>query len=304
MSKKFINQIINSYNLTLSNKGPVDLGREIAHSAIHRLGLELAGKKEFGKHKNIIGWGTKEQNYFESIGFEKAKELIGKAIVSNVPFVILSVGIKGKILDAIIEIGDKTKTPILKTNMHLSLITSTVGFDIAVYLAKEEHIHSSLVIVNGVGVMIQGKSGVGKSEAVLELIQQGHIFVSDDTVIIKRIGDTFFGYPTKLTKDILEVRGVGLIDIRSIYGIKSVRDDSQVDLIVELKEYEGNEGNFERLGNETQTEKILGGYIPKVTIPVMKGRSVSSLVKVAVNSYLARSHGDDPMQKITNRRDK
>ena len=303
MKNTILKQIIKNYNLTLSNIGEVELDRKISHAAIHRLGLELAGKKAFGQHNNIIGWGTKEQNYFNSIGLVEAKKLINKSILPNVPFVLLSVGIKGKVLEAIIEAGDKTKTPILTTDMHLSLITSTVGFDIAIYLAQEKEMHSSLVIVNGVGVMLKGKSGVGKSEAVLELIQKGHIFVSDDTVVIKRIGDKFFGYPTEITKDILEVRGVGLIDIRAIYGIKTVRNDSKIDLIVELKEYKGNEGKFERLGKKIKKEKILGGFIPKITIPVMQGRSISSLIMVAVNAYLAKEHGDDPIQKMRNRRE-
>jgi len=186
--------------------------------------------------------------------------------------------------------------------MHLSLITSTIGLQIATHIAKVEERHGSLVIVNGVGVMVVGKSGVGKSEAVVELIQLGHTFVSDDTVRIKRIGQTFIGYPAILTKDLLEVRGFGLINVKTIYGIKSVREKSNINLIIELVDTKGKEGTFDRLGISEIKEEILGGFIPKIQLPIKEGRSTSSLIEIAVNSHLAREMGDDPISTIAQRR--
>lgn len=166
--------------------------------------------------------------------------------------------------------------------------------------AKVEAVHASLAIINGVGVMIKGPSGIGKSEALIELLQKGHTFVSDDTVELYRIGDTFYGRPAALTEGLLEARGIGLVNIPFIYGAKAVKEKTSVELVVELQPAEV-QNELDRLGNKDLRFEVLQGNIPLIQIPAVSGRSMASLIEAAVNVYLARKAGMDPLAMIAER---
>ena len=294
-------EIIEKFKLNVVNQETADLDKEINSPAIHRAGLDLVGAAKISScHNNIIGWGTKENNYLKSLSAKEREVTIKRVVTSNTPLIVLSLGVEDAIANEISKIADEFKVAVCKTKIHLAAVSSTIGWYVVKYLAESLSIHGSLVSVNGIGVMIIGKSGIGKSEAVIELIQKGSKFICDDTVILKRIGNEFLGEPAELTKNFLEARGIGFIDIPKIYGLQAMLDSSKVDLVIELVPSE-QLNKVDRLGDANLKYEALGSSLPLVQIPVQNGRSLSALIEAAVNVYIARVHGHDPMQIIAER---
>lgn len=300
---KFINvlSLCEDNLLDIVNKEKIKKWREIKRPSINRLGLEILGyfNHQDEINKNIVGFGTKESVLMDSIKKEDIKKNIKKIFEHKPPLVICSNGVSKKNKELILKFANQFDTPVVFSETKLSFITTTVGIYIAEHFAPQDFVHGSLVIINGIGVMIIGQSGVGKSEAVVELIQRGHMFVSDDSVLIKRIGNHFVGISPDITKNILEARGLGLIDIETIYGRKSVKDKTNIDLVVELIKDENF--NFDRLGNENHFYNILDGKISKIQIPVRAGRNTSSLIEVAASLHILKKDGVDAFKEIQER---
>ncbi len=288
--------------LEVVNQDSIKIWSNIQRPAINRAGLELKGYfyKKNSISKNIIGWGTSESNWMSSISVKEREESLNTLILEKPPLIICSSGVNEENRKVIIEIAIKHEVPVVLSNIPLSSLTTTIGVYLAEKFAQTEFVHGSLIIINGVGVMIIGASGIGKSEVILELIQKEHIFVSDDAIFIKRIGNNFVGYSPEITKDILEARGLGLLDIRTIYGDRSIRTKTNIDLVVELKNSE-EIMEFDRIGNKNLLYSILGGKISKINIPVKVGRSASSLVVAAANLFISKQSGIDALKIIEER---
>ncbi|NQZ29477.1 MAG: HPr(Ser) kinase/phosphatase [Mycoplasmatales bacterium] len=295
-------EIVQKCQFEIANKDKITEWTKITSPGIYRAGLELCGFiLNKGIRKNVIVWGTKEQEWFDLVGEETTLSSIEKLFSNKPPVIFLSIGIKEKTAKLIIDIASKHNVPIIVTDLHVTDIIAIIREHLAAHFSKTESVHASLVIINGVGVMIIGKSGIGKSEAVIELIQQGHIFVSDDTVNITRVGKDFIGTPAKITKDLLEARGIGLLDIRKIFGVRSVRDAAKIELVVELIDSENQNKEFDRLGNGNLSYETLGGSIPKTEIPVKSGKSIRALITAATNLHVAKKDGFDSFAMIQER---
>ncbi|WP_022935370.1 HPr(Ser) kinase/phosphatase [Mesomycoplasma moatsii] len=286
--------------LEIINKNNIKNWRSIKRPSINRVGLEIIGHFEIDDlNKNIIGFGTRESNLMDSVDVDQLENNLKRIFKQKPPLVICSNGVNQKNKDLIFKWANEFETPVVFVDTKLSFITTTVGIYIAEHFAPEDFVHGSLVIINGIGVLIVGPSGIGKSEAVIELIQRGHMFVSDDSVIIKRIGNHFIGQSPKITKNILEARGLGLIDIKTIYGEKSIKDKTNIDLVIELKK--DDQYNFDRLGNENYFYNILDGKIKKILIPVRLGRNTASLIEVATSLFISKNEGVDTFKEIQER---
>ena len=295
-------KLLKRFKLNVLNMESANIKKSIRGSAMHRYGLELSGNIEVGKTlTNIIGWGTKESTWFSSISKDDVKDAIARVINVHTPLILLSTGFSDENTELIIQSVAKYNTPVVKMKQRLSNAHVTIGWYVAQKLSKGSTVHASLVVVNGVGVMVIGKSGIGKSEAVLELIQKGHSFISDDSVILKRIGNEFTGEPAKLTKGFLESRGIGIINVASIYGLQSVGNYSKIDLVVQLLPA-SELNNVDRLGDMGLKYKAMGGEISMIQIPVENGRTISSLIEPATNVFMAKRNGDDPLKVISERR--
>lgn len=301
-TKNFINvlNLCEDNLLEIINKNNIKNWRNIKRPSINRVGLEIIGHFEIDDlNKNIIGFGTRESNLMDSVDVDQLENNLKRIFKQKPPLVICSNGVNQKNKDLIFKWANEFETPVVFVDTKLSFITTTVGIYIAEHFAPEDFVHGSLVIINGIGVLIVGPSGIGKSEAVIELIQRGHMFVSDDSVIIKRIGNHFIGQSPKITKNILEARGLGLIDIKTIYGEKSIKDKTNIDLVIELKK--DDQYNFDRLGNENYFYDILDGKIKKILIPVRLGRNTASLIEVATSLFISKNEGVDTFKEIQER---
>ena len=289
--------------LEIVNASAIQQWKPILRPAMNRANFELLGhfySENF--NLNIIGWGTTESNYMDRIAESQLVSILDRIFQARPPLVICSRGVNARNRQIILTQATNNRVPLVFIDTQLSFLMTTMGIYIAQYFAPEQFVHGSLVIINGLGVLITGNSGIGKSEAVLELIQRGHQFVCDDAVNIKRIGNEFIGYSPEITKDILEARGLGLIDIKAIYGDRAVRDRTKISLVVELKQPDSQHSvEFDRLGNENDYYLILGGKINKVSIPVRLGRNLASLIEVATNLFASKQGGTDALGIINQR---
>ncbi|WP_033161382.1 HPr(Ser) kinase/phosphatase [[Mycoplasma] collis] len=297
-----VDEIIKDFNLKQLNNYNFGI---IKRPSIKRLGLLLGcGFSQETISHNLAAWGTDEAVFLDSIESKKRSKILNHIMKLKPPALLLSVGFikkaDTKVIKQIINSANKYEIPLLTSDEHLSSLIINIGTDLSEKLTESVNVHGCVVIVNGIGILIIGKSGIGKSETVLELIQKGHIFVTDDTATISRLGNNFIAKPAEITKDILEVRGIGLIDVRKTYGVAKVLYKTKIDLVLELVNY-NNELNFDRLGNENLTYNILNGSITKKNIPVHHGRNVSDLVVAAVNVFIASRHGIDAIEKIQER---
>lgn len=301
MKKITAREIIQEFDLQLLNKDVADLDREITQPSITRNGLELSGAYESShSEENIIGWGTKERKWFATLTKEQGIKALKSALSAKTPMIIVSNGMLGEPLKWIREVSDEFKIPLVHYQNHLSHIVSTVGPYLAIALSDSENVHGCLVSIYGRGVMLIGPSGIGKSEAILELIQDGHLFISDDTVVVARLGNQFIGRGAPITKGFLEARGIGLIDVPHMFGAQVTLDQTDIELVVELVPGE-KLNELDRIGNSHLSYKILGGKIPLIQIPVNQGKSISALIKAATSSFIARKHGVNPIEEIKKR---
>jgi len=201
------------------------------------------------------------------------------------------------------EAADRLGVPLLRTPMRSSQAIAAIQNYIERELAPTASIHGVLMDVLGVGILLLGKSGMGKSEAALELVMRGHRMVADDLVEVRRSAhDILIGWSAELIKHHMEVRGVGIINIKDMFGVASVRDEKRIEVVMELVRWEESEA-ADRVGLDDQTYQILDVAVPMLRIPVSPGRNVSSLVEVAARNRLLQVRGHHAAREFQERLD-
>ncbi|WP_036452725.1 HPr(Ser) kinase/phosphatase [Mycoplasma buteonis] len=298
-----VEKVIRFFDLNIINAdNPYLTYNDIYEPAIKRVGLELSEKVRADRiNLNVISWGTSESMWFFQIGKKRAIESLEYVFQQKPPLVILSKGFSKPALAWVLEIANTYNIPIALSNSSSSVISTAIGAYLNDYFAEQTQVHGTLVLVGGTGVLITGDSGVGKSEAALELIQRGHLLIADDAVLIKDSGSVFIGTAPKLTQNLLEVRGIGLIDIKFTYGLNSVAKSALIDLVVELVKQE-HQNDLDRLGTQILKYPIFGRYIRKIKVPIKEGGSAASLIEAAVSAYLGWREDHDILKLIADRR--
>ncbi|MDD2260431.1 MAG: HPr(Ser) kinase/phosphatase [Acholeplasmataceae bacterium] len=259
--------------------GETGLDKPVTEVMISRPGIELAGFMEFFDPERVILIGSKEASFLNLLDASLQEKRLTEIFKLNPPALIFSTNVEIK--DIFIKLGNKYHVPILKSKLRTTALNSKLYSYLQENLAKRQTVHGVLMDINGMGTLIIGKSGIGKSETALELIKRGHMLISDDRVDIfqKDVG-TLIGEAPKILERYLEVRGIGIIDVVSMFGIGSYRESKKVRLVVELEKWEEKK-NYDRLGLNTKTTKYFDTEIPIVTIPVLPGRNVALLVESA-----------------------
>jgi len=269
--------------------------RFITSPRIQKLGLALAGFTHYIHQGRVQLVGQSEILYLNQLSEEKRREAINNLSLDKISCILIT---KNQNAPAeLIEVAEKINLPILKTSTVSSTAIVTVSNFLQEKLAPSTSLHSVLLGMYGLGVLLLGESGIGKSECALDLITRGHRLISDDTVIIKKIGKKLEGYAPELTAGHIEIRGLGIINIRDLFGVSSVEPNKKIDLCIELKNWSDVE-EIDRLGLETKEEEVLEIKIPKFLLPVSTGRNISTLVETAVRMFLLKSAGFDAAQKL------
>lgn len=270
--------------------------REIVSARIQKLGLALAGFAHYIHHGRVQIVGQSEITYLNQLERAKRIQAIRNLALDKISCILITKNLEPP--RELIEIAEEVALPILRTHLLSSAAISTVTFFLQEVLAPQKIVHGVLVGMYGIGVLILGDSGIGKSECALDLIIRGHNLISDDSVIIKRIGNKAQGSSPELTYEHLEIRGLGIINVREVFGVTAIgKQKKQIDLCIELKKWNEME-DVERLGLESKEEEILGLNVTKFILPVSSGRNTSTLVETAIRLHLSRLNGSDAAQRL------
>lgn len=267
-------------------------------SEISRPGLQIAGFYDKFVPERIQIIGSAEFQYLKNLNPESRYEII-KGFLRH-PISSLVICRELEVFDEIIILAKKYNRTILKSKETTSKLINRIISYIDIQLAPETRVHGVLVEVYGVGVLITGKSGVGKSETALDLVIRGHRLISDDIVIIKKLDDRLVGQSPELTRHFMEVRGLGIIDIERLYGVGSIKNFENINLVTELELWD-NTREYDRLGLDEKYKEMLGVQIPKAVIPVKPGRNVAMIIEVATRNFRQKLLGYNAASELNKR---
>ncbi len=283
-----------------------DLGLEIVFAgrgrvtlssySVYRPGLQLAGFFKYFDSSRILVFGNAEYEYMRDLPPETRRERAKKLLsYPDIPCIILSRDLP--VLQEMIEQARLTGCPILRSDKVTTAVMNDLFFYLNKKLAPSMTMHGVLMDISGVGILITGHSGVGKSETAMELIKRGHRLVADDSVIIKRVADSLVGTSPEMIRYFMELRGIGIINIKNMYGSGSILNEKEIELVMELENWE--EGKvYDRLGEGTLYETILGVKVMKHIVPVKPGRNLSIIIEVAARNFRLKSMGYDAAQEL------
>ena len=267
------------------------LEKEIKTSDISRPGLEMTGYFDFYTPERIQLIGMKEWSYLMKMSSHNRHQVLLKMFQPETPVVIIARNLE--IPKEMIDAADEKQVAILRSKASTSRLSGEISSYLDSRLAERTSVHGVLMDIYGMGVLIQGDSGIGKSETGLELVKRGHRLVADDRVDIYAKDEmTLWGEPAEILRHLLEIRGVGIIDVMSLYGASAVKDSSQVQIAVYLENYD-TQKTFDRLGNDTGELEVASVRIPRIRIPVKTGRNISVVIEAAAMNYRAKQMGYD-----------
>ena len=267
------------------------LEKEIKTSDISRPGLEMTGYFDFYTPERIQLIGMKEWSYLMKMSSHNRHQVLLKMFQPETPVIIIARNLE--IPKEMFSAADEKQIAILRSKTSTSRLSGEISSYLDSRLAERTSVHGVLMDIYGMGVLIQGDSGIGKSETGLELVKRGHRLVADDRVDIYAKDEmTLWGEPAEILRHLLEIRGVGIIDVMSLYGASAVKDSSQVQIAVYLENYD-TQKTFDRLGNDTEEMEVAGVRIPRIRIPVKTGRNISVVIEAAAMNYRAKQMGYD-----------
>jgi HPr kinase/phosphorylase len=279
--------------------GADGLDRVIASPHIQKTGLALAGFHEYLKPGRVLIFGESEIRYLESLEAAARITSMRLALTLDFPCVLITGGFHPPV-ELILE-AERARVPLLKTSVATPMAIAKLSSILEDSLAERTMIHAVLMDVLGLGVLIVGESGIGKSECALDLIVRGHRLVADDTVELRRRQETILiGTCPELTRHHMELRGLGVINVKELFGIASTRSSKRVELVVQLERWDPTR-EYERLGLDDEFYDILGLRVPLLRMPVAPGRNIAILVEVAARNQLLRSRGHHAARVLADR---
>ena len=281
--------------IVYSGRGVVTL----ASMNVERPGLQLSGFFDYFDAKRIIVLGLSEYSYLQTFDSQTRLAKLSKLFeYGQLPCIIISRSLP--VMDELLETAQKARCPIFRSPK----ITTDLMSDLYIYLnrllAPSMSVHGVLMEVFGVGILLTGESGVGKSETAMELIKRGHRLIADDNVILKEIANELYGTSPDIIRYFMELRGVGIINVKSMYGSGSVLDEKKVQLVIRMEHWQQGK-RYDRIGDEQQSEEYLNVEIPKLIIPVSPGRNLAIIIEVAARNYRLKSMGYDASEELITR---
>jgi HPr kinase/phosphorylase len=298
MNSITVQDLVNSFSLEVL-AGKNRLTQKISQPKLHRPGLEFVGYFDFFPTEQIQVLGRKEITYLHTLSEEERKVRIGNVVKYHPPCFVVTRNLEG--LKYLIQFCDEENIPLLRTPMPTSKFIERVDSYLIKTLAPQIAIHGVCVNVSGIGVLLRGKSGVGKSETAHSLIRRGHRLVADDIVVLKRLSpETLLGTHDGRTKEFLALRSIGLINVSRLYGRSAFQEETRIVLDIELTQWQGN-----ALNNELEVEPQYSSYmdvkIPKIEIQLQPGRDVAGLVEAAANNWYLRMQGYSAAEEFIKR---
>ena len=275
-----VETLIKDFDLEVLVEG--EKGVEITVNDINRPGLQLAGFYNYFAPERLQVVGKAEWSFIGDMSRELRRKRVDKYFSFNSQCVVITRGLEPH--EEFINAAKKNKTWLLRTTSVTTSFISKMTIYLSDKFAPQTRLHGVLVDVYGIGILITGESGIGKSETALELIKRGHRLVTDDAVDIKEIDGELIGTSPRITIGMLEVRGIGIIDVTSLYGLSSVQESKDINLVIHFEHWKDN-GDYDRLGINQDTQEILGVKVRKLKVPVRPGRNIAVIIEAAAVNY-------------------
>lgn len=268
----------------------------LTSSAVNIPGLELAGFwEDFPRHKLQI-FSKKEMQYISTLSPTAMENVFKKMFSYKIPAAIFVETLE--IQPIIVDLANEARVPLLQTELNIMQFLQDIGNYLYRRFAPTTIIHGGLVDVHGVGILLTGKSGIGKSEIALDIVERGHRLVADDVVNVRRNAkNVLIGQPEELLQDTIEVRGLGIVDVRKIFGARAVRVQKRVEMMIELLRWDPDM-QYERFGLNEDFITILGVQIPHISLPINPGKNISVIVETIAMTYLLKLYGEDPAREM------
>ena len=284
-----------NFELLYAGRGMLTL----ASISVDRPGLRLAGFYSYFDTTRIIVIGLTEHEYLKSCSPEERKDKIQKLFdCGEIPCIVFSRDLP--VFPEFMECARKTYTPVFRSGKMTTSIITDLFVYLSRLLAPTTTVHGVLLDVFGVGVMLTGMSGVGKSETAMELIKRGHRLVADDSVLIRKIGNELMGTAPEKIRYFMELRGIGIINVKNMYGSGAVMTEKEIEFVMEMRPWESDK-TYDRLGDQKDFEEILGVKVPKLLLPVSPGRNLAILIEVAARNQRLKSMGYDAAEELIER---
>lgn len=269
---------------------------KISASEVNRPGLPLAGYMDVFAYDRLQIIGKVEWCYCNSLDYELRFKRFEQLFSYPIPAIIFSRGLE--VFPEVIELAQKYNRTVLKTEITTTKLVNRLINYLDYVLAPEMIVHGVLVEVYGLGILITGESGVGKSETALELIKRGHRLVADDVVEIKKVEGELRGQSPEVVRYFMEIRGIGILDIERLYGVGAIKSEEFIDLVIEL-EFWDSKKEYDRLGLDEVYIELLGEKVPKLTIPVRPGRNIAMIVEVAARNARQKMLGYNAAEELS-----
>jgi len=291
--------VMNEFNLKLVNKVSDMRGRYIVSNEINRPSLQIAGYFDYFDNRRVQIVGRVEISYLERMTHEKRVRMLDRLFKTGLPCIIITRNLR--VPQEMVELANEYDTPLFRIEMTTSRFMSALISYLNICLAPRITRHGVLVEVYGEGVLLLGDSGVGKSETAIELVKRGHRLVADDAVEIKRVSDkSLVGSAPEIIRHFIELRGIGIIDVKRIFGMGAVKDTEKIDMIIHLELWQDGK-QYDRLGLSTEYTDILGLQIPSLTVPVKPGRNLAIIVEIAAMNNRQKRMGYNAAEALNNR---
>lgn len=292
-----LGKLIQDFELEVLRAGSGYADRPIRTVDVNRPGLPLTGFFDYFDPKRLQVIGRVETTYLSQMRPEERRESFDRLLSQDIPALVISRGMDP--FEECMEMAEKYDRTILRTQDTTSVFMSSLIASLKVYLAPRITRHGVLVEVYGEGVLLLGESGVGKSETAIELVKRGHRLVADDAVEIKHVGfKRLVGSAPELIRHYIELRGIGVVDVRQLFGMSSVRDEQDIDMVINLEQWR-DDAMYDRLGAEELCTTILDVQVPSLTVPVKPGRNLAIIVEVAAMNNRHKKMGYNAAQEFT-----
>ena len=262
---------------------------QITSPEVNRPGLALAGFYEIFEQERIQLIGKAETHYLQSLEPSTKRVMLQKLVDAKPVAILYTTGLP--VDDALVERARMRQVPVLRTQVKTSPIMAALIGSLNTHLAPRITRHGGLVEVYGEGMLLLGDSGIGKSETAIELVKRGHRLIADDAVEIKRVSDkTLLGSAPEIIRHYIELRGIGIVDVKRLFGIGAVKDTERIDMVIQLENWvEGK--MYDRMGMDEEHVTILGIDVPSITIPVRPGRNLAIILEIAAMNNRQKKMG-------------
>lgn len=274
----------------------IGLENKVVNKQLHRPQLALAGYVELFNYRSIQVFGNTEIYYFRSINEKQREKAFTRICEFGIPCIIVTN--KHKLPDKLLKIAKKKDVAVIYTDYETTKATALLSEFLDDQFVERASVHGSFVDVYGVGMLFIGKSGIGKSEIALDLVERGHRLVADDVVLLSKKGETtLMGTGTSLVQHFMEIRGLGIIDVRQMFGIRSIRFQKRLEIVVELEEWNENV-EYTRTGLDKVPEEVMGVEIDYIKLPIIAGKNITVIAEVIALNYLLKTYGYDASEVL------